>query len=187
MAYTLGQAAKATGKSKPAIFDQIKKGRISAQKNELGRYEIDPSELHRLYPPVSQDDQKGKDGLNAGEHPNGPEIKALAARLEVMEELVSALRDDKAKAEGREAEAIRRETEAAKREDDLRRDLEHWRGFAFEAQQRLKQLEAPRREPEPTFTVEEPPIVLHPQNEQPKPKKGGNPFNPFTWFGLMVL
>jgi excisionase family DNA binding protein len=53
MPYTLGQAAKATGLSKPTISDAIKKGRISAVKKENGSFEIDPAELHRVYPPVA--------------------------------------------------------------------------------------------------------------------------------------
>lgn len=49
MRYTLGEAAKATGKSKPTIQRAIKSGKISAYKNENGAYEIEPSELHRIY------------------------------------------------------------------------------------------------------------------------------------------
>jgi hypothetical protein len=51
MAYTLGQAAKATGKTKTTIAKSIENGRISAQKNEFGQYQIEPAELHRVYPP----------------------------------------------------------------------------------------------------------------------------------------
>mgnify|MGYP000313988492 CR=1 FL=1 len=50
MNYTLGEAAKATGKSKPTIQRAIKSGKISASKSENGSYEIDPSELHRIFP-----------------------------------------------------------------------------------------------------------------------------------------
>jgi len=50
MVYTLGEAAKATGKSKATISKAIKSGRISAEKGEAGAYKIDPSELHRVYP-----------------------------------------------------------------------------------------------------------------------------------------
>ena len=53
MAYTLGQAAKATGKSKPTIQRAIKSGAISASKAEDGSYVIDPAELHRVFPPVT--------------------------------------------------------------------------------------------------------------------------------------
>jgi hypothetical protein len=53
--YSLAKAAKAVGKGKPAILKAIQKGRISATKNEMGEWEIDPAELHRVYPPVSQE------------------------------------------------------------------------------------------------------------------------------------
>jgi len=50
--YTLGQAAIAVGKSKATISKAIKSGRISADKQDNGSYKIDPSELHRVYPPT---------------------------------------------------------------------------------------------------------------------------------------
>lgn len=53
MVYTLGQAAKATGKGKSTILKAIKSGRISGQKNDTGDWEIDPAELHRVYSVVS--------------------------------------------------------------------------------------------------------------------------------------
>ena len=59
MVYTLGEAAKATGKSKATISKAIKSGRLSAQKDETGTFQIDPSELHRVYPPsVSSERQE---------------------------------------------------------------------------------------------------------------------------------
>lgn len=51
MAYTLGEAAKATGISKASISRAINSGRISAVKNEGGSFSIEPVELHRVYPP----------------------------------------------------------------------------------------------------------------------------------------
>lgn len=48
---TLGQAAKEAGISKPSLSAAIKKGRLSAEKNESGTYQIDPAELFRVYPP----------------------------------------------------------------------------------------------------------------------------------------
>lgn len=50
MGYTLGEAAKATGKAKTTIQRAIKSGRISASKSSSGAYDIDPSELHRVFP-----------------------------------------------------------------------------------------------------------------------------------------
>lgn len=58
MVYTLGDAAKATGKSKATISKAIKSGRISATKDETGTFQIDPAELHRVYPPTVSDEQR---------------------------------------------------------------------------------------------------------------------------------
>lgn len=47
--FTLGTAAKHTGKSKPTISKAIKDGKLSAKKVN-GVYQIDPSELDRAFP-----------------------------------------------------------------------------------------------------------------------------------------
>lgn len=54
MKYSLSEAAKATGKNKTTIQRAIKNGKISASKGESGAYEIDPSELHRVFQPAAQ-------------------------------------------------------------------------------------------------------------------------------------
>lgn len=46
--FTLGTAAKHVGKSKPTISKAIKDGKLSATK-ENGVYQIDPSELNRVF------------------------------------------------------------------------------------------------------------------------------------------
>jgi len=70
MKYSLSEAAKAAGKNKTTIQRAIKNGKISASKGVSGSYEIEPSELHRVFPPVvaqrdaqrhqSNDTQQGK-------------------------------------------------------------------------------------------------------------------------------
>ena len=58
MTYTLGDAAKATGISKPTLSKAIKSGKISAIKNEDGSFSIDPAELHRVFPAVNRNTEK---------------------------------------------------------------------------------------------------------------------------------
>jgi len=53
MKLTLKQAAEQSGKSKSTIQRAIKKGKLSASKNEDGTYAIDPSELSRVYDATS--------------------------------------------------------------------------------------------------------------------------------------
>ncbi len=54
-ALTLGQAAKATGKNKTTILRAIRDGRISAGRDGVGQYAIEPAELFRLFPPAMDD------------------------------------------------------------------------------------------------------------------------------------
>ncbi len=53
--YTLGEAARVTGKNKTTIQRAIKSGRLSAVVNEDGSYSIEPVELSRVFPLVHLD------------------------------------------------------------------------------------------------------------------------------------
>ncbi|MBM1558802.1 helix-turn-helix domain-containing protein, partial [Sulfitobacter mediterraneus] len=86
MAYTLGEAAKATGKSKATISKAIKNGKISASKGENGAYKIDPSELFRVYEPngkTEQDETPQTPGVNTD---SSVDFKLLEAKLEAVEQ-----------------------------------------------------------------------------------------------------
>jgi hypothetical protein len=54
MSYTLTEAAAATGKVRSTIFKACKSGKISYTTDEHDEIRIDPAELHRVYPPISQ-------------------------------------------------------------------------------------------------------------------------------------
>lgn len=56
MSYSLKQAAAATGKTKTTILRAIQTSKISATKDALGAWQIDPAELHRVYKPVGDAD-----------------------------------------------------------------------------------------------------------------------------------
>ena len=49
---TLGEASKLTGISKPTISKAVKDGKVSGKKNNKGVFEIEKSELIRVYPEV---------------------------------------------------------------------------------------------------------------------------------------
>jgi hypothetical protein len=53
MKLTAAQAAAQVGMTKAGIIRSIHKGKLSATRNEAGRFEIDPAELFRAYSPVS--------------------------------------------------------------------------------------------------------------------------------------
>ncbi len=50
MAYSLAQAAEAVGMARSSILRAIKAGKISATRDENNEGQIEPAELHRVYP-----------------------------------------------------------------------------------------------------------------------------------------
>lgn len=99
MSYTLGTAAKATGKSKTTIQRAIAKGTISAHKEKNGRYSIDPSELHRVFPMVSTDTVAQPPQVDTSRPPDETplqvKVEALEAMLEREREALSEMRSDR--------------------------------------------------------------------------------------------
>jgi hypothetical protein len=80
MRYTLGTAAKATGKAKSTILRAVKSGAISATKAHDGSYSIEPSELHRVFPPNGAQQAASNDAQPHEEHG-----ATLRFRLEILE------------------------------------------------------------------------------------------------------
>lgn len=104
MVYTLGEAAKATGKSKATISKAIKSGRISAVKDETGTFRIDPAELHRVYTPTAFGEQEETPRKPSVNTENDGHIRELQARLEAAHErltdkeaVIADLREDRDK------------------------------------------------------------------------------------------
>ena len=101
MKYTAGQAAKATGVATATITRALKSGRISGQKDDSGAWMIDPSELHRVFPPVSKQDRatpNTQDLETARATPErDPGISALEREIQTLREALSDVREDRDK------------------------------------------------------------------------------------------
>ena len=96
MSYTLVQAAIAVKKSKSTISKAIKNGLISAERQPNGRFKIEPSELHRVFPANSINEQSQtldkpqKDNLETL-----VKVAQLEAKLEASEKRVDDLEKDR--------------------------------------------------------------------------------------------
>ena len=147
---TLGQAAKEVGISKPSLSVAIKKGRISANKNDSGVYEIDPAELFRVYPQKRKPNALGKqEGLPASNpHKAGKTNSKVGISQEVLDLLlgerekliaekdarIKNILDDKEKME----ELLDKQVEQTKKITLL---LEHQSGGPSEWERAFKALE----------------------------------------------
>ena len=98
--YNLETASQATGRAKNTIRAAILNGRISATQSATGRWEIDPAELHRLYPAVGE----AGENVRSSSHNSDILIEILKEeRQREREQLESTIRDLRARLD-REAE-----------------------------------------------------------------------------------
>lgn len=98
MQYTAGDAAKATGRNIATITRAIKSGKISARKDASGAWQIDPSELHRVFPAFAQGLQKPEmqedatpmqDGKSSKDRTLLDEIATLRERVRSQDQLLA--------------------------------------------------------------------------------------------------
>lgn len=94
MKLTLIQAANETGKDRSTIFRAIKKGTISADKQDNGGYLIDPVELFRVYPPKKQQEDTQRCATDATQHDaQGVLVDALKSQIELLRDQVERERE----------------------------------------------------------------------------------------------
>ncbi len=111
---TLNQAAKVAHKSKAAILEAIRSGRLSAKRNELGQWEIDPAELFRVYP--QNQSGTGDENRDLPPEENHP-TPVLLEKIASFEERLRAI----------EAERERERRQLEGQITDLKADRDHWR------------------------------------------------------------
>ena len=131
--FSLGEAAKATGKSKATISNAIKTGRLSVHEKTESGYRIAASELFRAFPPNVQ--SNGQTEQTRTQEPNG-----LNGGLEREIELLREERDRE-----------RRQFEATI--DDLRRRLD----AEGEERRRMTAILTDQRRPDPVPVASEKP------------------------------
>lgn len=92
MLLTLGKAAIEVGKSKPTVLKALKTGRLSGVKVGA-EWQIESSELFRVYPPVA----KVNDSTSHQENPsvNPTEIAVLQAKLDAAHQQIEDLKEDR--------------------------------------------------------------------------------------------
>lgn len=108
---TLNQAAREAERSKATLLEAIRSGRLSAPKDELGRYQIDPAELFRVYPPTGRrpDTETATDPL-----PQTMETALLRQKVEFLERIIRGIENERNDLRRRlDAESEARENAAA--------------------------------------------------------------------------
>ena len=89
---TLGEAAREVGKTKTALANAIKGGRISATRDDKGQYQIDPAELFRVYLPPAQ-----RPDMETATDPMPPttETALLRQKVEFLERILQGIENER--------------------------------------------------------------------------------------------
>ena len=152
MKYTLGQAAKATNRSKGTISGDIKSGKLSAEKLENGSYAIDASELIRVYGQQFNPHRSENGKLNNSE-PLFNEQGGLKVEVERLREHLASIGTERERERQQLTEQI----------EDLRRRLDQSDQERRDKDRQLTALLTDQREraaqpaPEPKPAAAEPP------------------------------
>jgi hypothetical protein len=108
MPYSLQSAATACGVNRSTILRAVKSGRISATKDELGAWVLEPVEVHRIYPLVALGEAKAVAVPNPA-----PANSATDILVAELREVIACMRREHERAIG-----------------DLQRDRDEWRDQA---------------------------------------------------------
>jgi hypothetical protein len=92
MAYNLVSAAASTGVNRSTILRSIKAGRISAQRDATGGWQIEPAELHRVFPAVAQGDAEP---AQQAAQPESDQVALLRNMISMMERRVEDLQQER--------------------------------------------------------------------------------------------
>ena len=101
---TLGQASRETGVHKSTIARAVDDGRLSANKNEHGHYQIDPAELFRVFDPIERDTPSDTARPSVRHHETPVETPATHETLQWFQEQIDDLQKDNADKDERLAE-----------------------------------------------------------------------------------
>lgn len=93
MKHTLNAAAKLSGRAKSTLSNAIKDGRLTAIKNDKGGFEIDGSELFRVFPFPVADQSPVPQPNTKIEHENKVLEVELKAERQMRERLEAEIED----------------------------------------------------------------------------------------------
>lgn len=137
---SLNKAAKEAGIAKSTLLDALNNGRMSAEKNEKGHWEIDPSELFRVFPKTSSYNPEELIQTPLENHQETIQNSALEIEVKMLREQIERMDSERE----RERSQLTDQIEALKMQAE-RQSADHRQALAALTDQREKVKEQPRR------------------------------------------
>jgi hypothetical protein len=130
---SLNKAAKEAGAAKSTLLEALNSGRMSAAKNDMGHWEIDPAELFRVFPKTSSDEQEEPKATPRENHEKTSQTSALDVEVKMLREQVERMDAERERERaqlGAQIEALREQAE--------RQSADHRQALAVLTDQRDK-------------------------------------------------
>ena len=128
---SLNKAAKEAGVAKATLLEALKSGRLSASKNEKGHWEIDPSELFRVFPKTGLHSTLEPSPTPHENHLKTTQTETLEVELRMLREQISRLDNERE----REREQLGGQIQDLRQQLE-RQSLEHRQALALLTDQR---------------------------------------------------
>lgn len=137
---SLNKAAKEAGVAKSTLLDALSAGRMSAEKNEKGHWEIDPSELFRVFSKTSSAEHGKPIQTPLENHQKTTQNSALQIEVKMLREQIERMDAERE----RERSQLTDQIEALKEQAE-RQSADHRQALAVLTDQRARAEEAPKR------------------------------------------
>jgi hypothetical protein len=137
---SLNKAAKAAGVAKSTLLEALNSGRMSAVKNDIGHWEIDPAELFRVFPKTSSAEHQEPVESPSENRQKTSQNGALEVEVKMLREQVERMDAERERERaqlGDQIEALRGQAE--------RQSADHRQALAALTDQREKAVEPPKR------------------------------------------
>lgn len=130
---SLNKAAKEAGIAKSTLLDALNNGRMSAEKNEKGHWEIDPSELFRVFPKASSEGSEKPIQTPSENHQKTIQNSALEIEVKMLREQIERMDAERE----RERSQLTDQIESLKEQAE-RQSADHRQALAVLTDQREK-------------------------------------------------
>lgn len=137
---SLNKAAKEASVAKSTLLEALKSGRMSAEKNENGHWQIDTAELFRAFPKTSSSEQDEPTPTPYENQQRTSGNSALAIEVKMLREQIERMDSERE----REHSQLIDQIEALK-EHAERQSADHRQALAALTDQREKAQKSPRR------------------------------------------
>lgn len=137
---SLNKAAKEAGVAKTTLLSALNSGRISAEKNDKGHWQIDPSELFRVFPRTGSLEPAEPNATPIKNHQRPTKDSALEIEVKMLREQISRMDAER----NREREQLSSQIETMRGQIE-RQSADHRQALAVLTDQRDKPFQGDRK------------------------------------------